>query len=59
MLEKQINEKRKEMIEKANKHGLSSNVVIRISQELDKLIYKYQYERLDKNEWKSLWNHNE
>lgn len=42
MLKEEIEKKRKEMIIAVNKNGLSSNTVVRLSQELDVLIYKYQ-----------------
>lgn len=37
----QIEEKKKEMLDLADKHGLSSNETIRCSQDLDKLLNKY------------------
>lgn len=41
----QIEKKRKEMILKAEKYGLSSKSVVQVSQELDQLIYQYQKNR--------------
>ena len=38
----QIERKRKEMLKTANKHGLSSNQTIKCSQDLDKLLNKFQ-----------------
>ncbi|MBD1380373.1 aspartyl-phosphate phosphatase Spo0E family protein [Metabacillus arenae] len=37
-----INEKRKLMMESAETHGLTSSEVVRCSQDLDKLLNKYQ-----------------
>ncbi|TLS37722.1 aspartyl-phosphate phosphatase Spo0E family protein [Pseudalkalibacillus caeni] len=42
MLMLMIEEKRKQMIELGKKHGLSSAKTITCSQELDRLIEKYQ-----------------
>jgi stage 0 sporulation regulatory protein len=38
----EIQEKRRKMIETANKKGYTNDDTIRYSQELDQLIYKYQ-----------------
>ncbi|MFP3721966.1 aspartyl-phosphate phosphatase Spo0E family protein [Niallia circulans] len=38
VLKRKIEQKRKEMYEKADKHGITSNEVLKISQELDILI---------------------
>ncbi|KAB2337296.1 aspartyl-phosphate phosphatase Spo0E family protein [Cytobacillus depressus] len=38
----QIQEKRENMINSANKYGYTSETTIRCSQELDQLIYEYQ-----------------
>ncbi|QVY63076.1 aspartyl-phosphate phosphatase Spo0E family protein [Cytobacillus gottheilii] len=39
----EIQAKREMMIQSADKHGISSEITIRHSQELDKLILEYQY----------------
>jgi stage 0 sporulation regulatory protein len=39
----EIQQKRKDMIDLVNQKGISSDDTIRCSQELDQLIYQYQY----------------
>jgi len=46
-----IENERAYMISLAEKYGYTSEVVLKISQELDKLIHQYQIELLKKTKW--------